>query len=508
MAAHETDAPRRRERVPFPIDALGPALRSYVGAVASATGTDSSYAALAVLVTAAGCIGNRAAVLVKGGWSEPAVLWGALVGRSGTTKSPVLRIVTRPLIERFKADRVEHEKAMLAHEVEMQRYGVALAAWKAAQRDENAPSSDPPMKPESPTLPRVLVSDTTVEALAALLGSNPLGLLLVRDELAAWLGSFDRYAAGGKGSDCPAYLSMFGADPVTVDRKSGGTLFVERAAVSVCGGIQPGTLARVFGKAERESGLLARLLLAYPPERPATWTDAELPDDVQAAWGNIVGGLLDIQPQADDTGGVRPKYLGIARDAQAEYIDWHDRHARDTYHADDDDAAAHLAKLKGICPRIALVLALVDVVTGASRVSAIDADTMRRAIRITSWFRSESERVYGELAGVADDRRRDRLVHLIETRGGEVTARELVQAVRRYRGKLAAAEADLRALVKAGFGAFVAVPPTAAGGRPTERFRLGSTNGCLQNRAKPEGFDGFVDAARNDDDAEYADIGF
>jgi len=48
---------------------------------------------------------------------------------------------------------------------------------------------------------------TSTEALQRLLADNPRGLLHVRDELAGWLGSFDRY--GGNGADRSFYLECW-----------------------------------------------------------------------------------------------------------------------------------------------------------------------------------------------------------------------------------------------------------------------------------------------------------
>lgn len=459
----------------FPLEALPPRMREFVGAAATATNTDPSYAALAALVTAAGCIGNRAAALVRGGWTEPAVLWGAIVGRSGTTKSPVLKLVTRPLVSRLVAERREHAEAAKAHSEEMARWEVELAAWKREARERGLRVVPPP-PPTAPVARRLLVSDITLEKLGELLGGNPLGLLVVRDELAAWAGSFDRYAAGGKGSDQPAWLSFFDAAPVTIDRKSSGSIFIERAAVSVLGSIQPGTLERLFGAAEREAGLLARLLLVHPPERPATWTSAGLDDAVAARWGELLEALLALPPGADEAGEPKPRFLPIGRDAKPLFVAWHDAHARELVDLDNDDLRAHFAKLKGVCVRLALVFECVETASGGAAAAYIGADAMRRAIEATDWLKHEARRVYGELAETDGDRARRRLVEWIERRGGSVTVRELARGPREYRDSGRAAEA-LAQLVAAGLGRWVFDAGGPNGGRPADRFRLVSAGG-------------------------------
>lgn len=462
---------------PFPVDALPDRMRVFVESVAAATGTDAAFAALAALVVVAGCIGNRVAVLVKSGWIEPAVLWGVLVGRSGTTKSPVLKLVTRALIDVFKAERRAFADAMKEYLREVERHNVRLAEWKKSQRD--GPPADPPDEPERPVERRLLVSDITVEKLGELLEQNPLGLLLVRDELAAWVGAFDRYAAGGKGSDQPAWLSMYDAAPVTIDRKSGkANYFVERAAVSVLGSIQPGTLARSFGTAEREAGLLARVLVAYPPDRPALWTEAALPDDVAADWRSLLEALLALPPGVDEHGDPRPRLIPIGPEAMPLWIEWHDRHARELVDISNDDLAAHYAKLKGACVRIALLFACVEVAAGGDAVAYISTDAIRRAIAVVEWFKGEARRVYAILGETEEDRARRQLIEWIERRGGAVTVRELTHGLQQYRGRADAAKADLDALAKAGCGAWEHPAPGPKGGRPSPRFVLatGDTN--------------------------------
>jgi len=337
-----------------------------------------------------------------------------------------------------------------------------------------------------------VVSDVTVEKLGCLLEENPLGLLLVRDELAAWGGAFDRYASGGKGSDQPAWLSMYDAAPVTIDRKSGkGTYFVERAAVSVLGSIQPGTLARIFGTAEREAGLLARVLVACPPDQPALWTEAALPDDVAAEWRDLLSALLGLPAGEDELGDPRPRFIPLGREAKRLWIEWHDHHARELVDVGNDDLAAHYAKLKGACARIALLFACVDVAAGGDAVSYISADALRRAIAVVEWFKAESRRVYAVLGETEEQRARRRLVEWIERRGGDVTVRELTHGLHQYRGHADAAKVELDALAKAGFGSWTHPVPGPKGGRPSPRFVLNSANAITKTPAGDAANEGF-----------------
>lgn len=102
-------------------------------------------------------------------------------------------------------------------------------------------------------------------------------VLAAQDELAGWFGSMGRYSNNASARvDESFWLSAYTGLSVVIDRRTGDPpmLHVEQALVALTGGIQPDIFARVMTPERRESGLAARLLLAYPPRRPKQWSDA------------------------------------------------------------------------------------------------------------------------------------------------------------------------------------------------------------------------------------------
>lgn len=297
----------------------------------------------------------------------------------------------------------------------------------------------------------------------------------MRDELAGLANSFDRYA-GGKGSDLQSWLSMNDAGPLLVDRKTSCSTFVERASVSLLGAIQLFTLESVFGVSEREAGLLARVLLAYPPDRPALWSDSELPDEVVAGWQDLLAALLGLEPARDDAGRPRPPFIGLAGEARRAFIAWHDRHARDLADLVDDHLRAHWSKLKGSCARIALLFACAEAVDQGP-VASVSRECLERAIRVTEWLKQESTRIYSGLGEPKEDRERRRLVEWIAGRGGTATVRDLTHGIRAFRGDSDGARTALDDLAKLGLGRWSFSSPSAQGGRTPERFELMSVAG-------------------------------
>src|SRR6266853_5011946 len=80
-----------RRAVPlFPLELLPLPWRSWVSETARSAGAPVDYVAQALLAVVAGLCGAGALVRVTPGWSEPLVLWQALVGRPSSGKSPAL----------------------------------------------------------------------------------------------------------------------------------------------------------------------------------------------------------------------------------------------------------------------------------------------------------------------------------------------------------------------------------------------------------------------------------
>jgi hypothetical protein len=476
----------------FPVDALPEPIRGFVDAGARAIGCDPSYLALPLLTAIAAAVGNTRRLELKRGWSAPPILWGAIVGESGTAKTPAFRLVMLPVRERQRKALERNAEAMKQYEADLARWEKDMAAWK---RDKDR-ASDPPQKPEPPQAERFIVSDTTVEALAPILLANPRGLLLARDELAGWIGSFDRYAGKGKaGADSANWLSMFNAESIIVDRKTGipRTIHVPRAAVCVSGGIQPAILQRALGLEHRESGLAARLLLTCPPRKAKQWTEADIDPSAEAKLIRLFDRLYELQPGVGDDGDSQPVRVRLSGEAKAAWKAYYNDHAIEQADLIGDMAAAW-SKLEEYAARLALVVHFTRWAAGDPTLNAnvLDVASMNAGIVLARWFKHEARRVYAMLDESDAERNQRRLVDWVGRKGGTVTPREVQQGCR-WLKEPGAAEASLEELVKAGRGIWRDVPTTAKGGRPARAFVLPTPSTVHETSTRSEESKGFVD---------------
>lgn len=449
---------------PFPVDTLPTAVARYVAAAATAIGCDASFVALPLLACLGRAVGNTRTIRLKRSWCEPAIIWAAIVGKSGTHKTPAMAAAT-VFLEKRQADSIrEYEDALRQHEQDQALYDRAYADWKKSKTT----TDPPPWKPDQPSCRRYITSDATIEAIANLLGCQSDGLLVVRDELAGWLSGMAEYK-GGKGSDLGHWLAMWSATAMTVDRKSTKVPFIHipRASVGVVGGVQPAILRQAIGREHRQNGLCQRLLLAMPEMTISGWTDATIDADAQDKMQQVFDRLFDLQPAADADGNAEPFPLDLTPEAKTAFVEYFNAHEVEM-HAHDDDLAAAWSKLRAYTARLALVFQLCGWADGQASDSEVDQQSMIAAIELSRWFGREAERVYGLFGEGSDDLEVRELAEWIRRNGGRVTPRDLQQRNRAYR-QAGDAEPALNRLVDAGYGCW-SIVDTA--GRQRREFVL------------------------------------
>jgi hypothetical protein len=452
---------------PFPVSLLPAVLASFVTETAEEMACDPVFVAVPALAAAFGAVGTSRHVVLKRGWTEPAIAWLAVISRSGTLKTPGKKKAIQPA-HAIEAELVqEHARQVRLYHLDKAKYDKEA---RAARKD----GKELPSEPRMPLPRQLIVGDITLESLCEILDANPRGLLLSRDELAAWVGSFTRYRKGAvETSDLAAWLSIHSGDALRVNRKTGSkpSIYVPHAAVSLIGSIQPGVLARCLASAAFfDAGLVARRLLVMPPPQPKRWTDKEVTRETVAAYGKLIRGLWDLEMDVGEDG-PEPLLVRLTPEAKELWVAFYNEWATEQIVAGDDLAAA-FAKLEAYCPRLALVYHLAgQVSSGEDDCDPIQPGTMAAAIETTRWFGNEAQRIYTYLGQSEQARKAESLMDLIRRRGGRISVRELQRTCRTVYATAPEAEAALQALVPE-IGAWEPTPLGELGGRPTKQFVL------------------------------------
>ncbi len=455
---------------PFPTPALPPAAASLVEEAARAIGCDEAFVALPLLAVLGSAIGTTRRVELKPGWTALPIVWPVTVAESGSHKSPAADVSLDHVREREDRLHEEYLEELSAYEYEAETYEKARAAWR---HSKHAGDEAPP-RPREPLQRRVLIEDATVEALVAALADNPRGLLVATDELAGQLDSFGRYN-GSAGSDEAFYLKAYSGRSHNVSRRTGRrTIHVRQAAVWLTGTIQPGVLARSIGVERRESGFLARLLLASPPRRPKKWTTDSVSWTTRDSFAGVLDNLYGLEHELVD-GRERSRIVRLSRDAETLFVKFFHEHDSEAIQHSGDLAAAW-SKLEEVAGRLALIVHETRLAAGEKLdAGEIDEASMDAAIDLVGWFKYETRRVYRLLAESVEDRvvrqADERLAAYVASQGGTVAVRDVIAGCRWIKDA-GAAEAALQRLVAGDRGQWIEKETTDAGGRPTRLFEL------------------------------------
>jgi hypothetical protein len=472
---------------PFPTDLLPYPMAKFIHEAAAAIGCDESFIALPLLVGLATAIGTTRRVRIKWDWGEYPIIWAVLVASSGQRKTPAfyaalqpLHDIQRGLIERHRAEMEEYKRQHV-------EYKAALAEYK--QRGEG----EPPEEPQKPGLKRVIVNDTTIEALAMLLEENPRGLGVHRDELSGWLASHNQYKAG-RGADASQWLELHRGGLLIVDRKTSERrmIYVPRAAASICGTIQPGVIGRGYGREQFENGMVARTLFAMPPARQRAWTDRSVEPHTLQRVADVYRALLELDFDAADN----PIDVPLSEEARGDFARFVDEHGAEQARLGDEGLEAAWSKLEGYAARLALIVHLVRraLDDDSADLHAVDRESVRVGVALARWFGHEARRVYADMGLSDEDRQRQRLVALVQGKGGRITPRDLTRNCRRY-ATTEDAELALGELVGLRLGKWEHPAPGPSGGRPQKYFVLSSL-GADTDETEADATPGEVTSAR------------
>jgi hypothetical protein len=202
--------------------------------------------------------------------------------------------------------------------------------------------------PPPPKRARCLIKDATPEKVAEILARDPSGSLMVHDELAGWLDSFERYSSGQ--SSRAFHLTCWNGGPFTKDRVGrgaqdlGAEIHVDNLALSMLGGIQPDRLAQL--RDLTSDGLMQRFLpvLMKPPERGDEY---HFVASAEANYDDLLKSINSAPAGTHD-------FVDAALEVRDRVLD----HLRELELVDGFPAAliAAIGKLKGYFARVCLVL--------------------------------------------------------------------------------------------------------------------------------------------------------
>jgi hypothetical protein len=283
----------------LPVEALPASLRDWLLRSARGAGVGAAHVAIPLLGIVSSLIGTARRVRACRSWSEPLTMWVAVIGFSGTGKTPGLDVTRRALslIERGRKQKIA--ELQRDHETRAQKAKAEKKKWETDVAQAVEAKLPVPPKPAEATergpfvAPRLSLSDGTIERLAVLLEARPQGLAVVADELARLFLNMKRYS---NGQDNEFWLEAWDAKHFVVERQGRPPVVLDYLLIGVIGGFQPDKLARAFEG--DDDGMYARFCFGWP-EEPAHMPLSNEVSEIEPEIQNALTRIVDL-PAAED----------------------------------------------------------------------------------------------------------------------------------------------------------------------------------------------------------------
>lgn len=370
----------------FPIDVFPPIIQEIINATYTGLQFPKDFSGASILFALSVATRNNAELRVKEGWHESSLLYITLVGPPGSNKTHPLKFFIEPIFEmdlksftQFKRLNAEYMKNGQKSKQEPDQLGVDTLV--------------------KPRWQKILISDTTPEALADTHDFNRGGLGSYNDELATWFKNFDRYH---KGSDEQFWLSNWSSAPIIIDRKGGDPIFIKKPFISVAGTIQPGVI-KDLAKNRTANGFLDRILFVTPDNlQKEYWGEEHLDSSVRLAWRDILNRILSVNRPMDDDNQISPEVIHFSSRGFKVLSEWQ-RHNTDLCNAQHESLKGVYTKLENYVIRFTLILHILKRACGQDE-GHIEPSTVHGAIKLVEYFRATATRVHTLLSSSPLDR--------------------------------------------------------------------------------------------------------
>lgn len=375
------------------------AIRDGVADISERLGCPIEYVAIPTLVGAGIVAGNRIGIWPKQydeSWRVFPGFWGGIVGEPGTMKTPALNAAFAPLytIERLEID--GYRAALAKYHADRKIYEKSITDFRLGK------NVNVPPEPVEPLKPRLIVNDSTYQALGEILSANPRGVLALADELSGLLQSLD---TAGQEAARGFYLSGWGgAGNYAFDRVTRGAVCLTNYMLCVFGGFQPARIGAYVqfaqGGNSKNDGLLQRFQMLVWPDVSNSNTGIDRSENKPALkrMHNAIERLRNLNNDPIFTD-IRTKegvvLLHFEPDAQLLFNGWyHDHELTLRSSGLDSPIYSHFAKYRSLVPGLALLFHLLD-----GHTNKVCGECLTAAIQVSEYLKSHALRVYASVHG-------------------------------------------------------------------------------------------------------------
>ena len=394
----------------FPTDALPPAVRDYVEAVAETTQTSADMAAVASLAVLSICVQGKYRIWGKPDWWEPLNTYCVVVLPPSERKSAVISLMTAPLAEYEKEvnailDAQVIESQMMRSILEKERRSLEdkVSKGKATVEDVTKKAQEIAAFKEIQPL-KLFVDDVTSERLTSILAENR-----GRAAIASAEGGIFDILNGiyTKSVNIDVFLKGHSSDTIRVERIGRACESIDHPTLTMLLAVQPEVLHGLMSNGTFNGrGLTARFLYSIPKSFRGNrkFYTNPISDAVKASYNHLIRTLL-VKDQNDEP-------LCLTQDAtlvlEKIYLNTESR-----FHTDLAEIESWAGKYTGAVLRIAGLLHIAEN-NGIPEFSNVSEQTMKNAVRIGEYFLEHAKAAYSLMGADPVNRQGEYLLSKIQ----------------------------------------------------------------------------------------------
>lgn len=368
------------------------------------------FLAISLIVAAASLIGGSAIITPKindVSWRIKLTLWGMCIGNPSSFKTPLISLGLKPLLQAQKIvlDKYNEKnihKQNLNNELVEEKICSLKEEAREAFRDGNEALGDK-LTEEMSTLNKsfdaereVICNDLTPEALLIKLQRNPLGILLVNDELSSLFSNMNKK---GREQERSLLLEGFNASEskYVQERVGREKVVVPSVHINILGGIQPSMIATTLEERRGNTvndGLMERFQLSvFPDSSEPQYIDA-IVDEISSITVNEI--FLNLAK----LGYQEPKIYRFTNSAQKIWNNWQEEFQADLKNYTAEEQAIRI-KYPALAAKLACVFHLMDVAIDRNAFDDGDFNTeinfpyLDRALLWIDYLWSHAQKIYG-----------------------------------------------------------------------------------------------------------------
>lgn len=404
----------------FDIELLPRGFQDYVRDSAYTMQAPYEFTAVSLMCSLGAVLGNRCCIYPKAvaDWKVYPNLWGALVGRPSTKKSPTLGDGTKGIYNLNKASIEAVKKANEHAGMRSKIFKKQETVFTNTYADELAECGFDsergkeimklaPQKPEPARYRKYVLNAVTPEKLAMIMADNDNGILVLRDELISWIRALENDTGqDARGFMIEAWNACNTHEYATVAH---GTIYIEKCCASVLGGIQPPLLANMvrdtIEQNNGDDGLLQRFQMMVYPDPLPNWDYID-----KAANKTAYKKMCQIFTQAAGQSGK----ARFTDEAQAVFVEWYSKNERSIKHEPLPCLESLIGKYGKLMASIALILHVAERAIDApdQMLTKVDKESALKAVRWCELLKAHARRIYG-MGDVTDITNARRVVEMV-----------------------------------------------------------------------------------------------